>query len=135
MASIAGYGHSEGVSGPNDEWNVSRLIAELRVEQFDEPDDEHTQFSVGNEYWSVTVLVRGLSTFNNIDLLEGESSDPPQTMHVRNISDSELRPGLLRRPLHTTRRASPHRAVHFLNSGVCGESRVESNSSHISGDD
>jgi hypothetical protein len=42
------YGYSATVSDPNDEWITGKLIAELRTEQFDEPDDEHTQVSVGN---------------------------------------------------------------------------------------
>src|SRR5262245_46696099 len=37
------YGYSELVTDPDDPWIVRKLIAELRTEQFDEPDDEHTQ--------------------------------------------------------------------------------------------
>ena len=33
------------VSDPNDDWITRKLIGELRSEQFDEPDDEHTQVS------------------------------------------------------------------------------------------
>jgi hypothetical protein len=78
------------VDDPTDEWITSRLIAELRTEQFDEPDNEHTQVSVGNEHWSVTAQVSGLITFDNMDLLEGEPSDLPETMHLRDIPDSQL---------------------------------------------
>ena len=66
------------------------MIAELRTEQFNEPDDEHTQVSVGNEHWAVTAQVSGLITFDNIDLLEGELSDLPETMHLRDVPDSQL---------------------------------------------
>ena len=53
-------------------------------------DDEHTQVSVSNEHWSVTADVSGLVTFDNMDLLEGEPSDLPETMYLRDIPDSDL---------------------------------------------
>jgi hypothetical protein len=91
MASInTRYGHSQAVSDPTDEWIIGRLIAELRTEQFDEPDDEHTQVSVVNEHWCVTAQVSGLITFDNMDLLEGEESALPETMHLRDIPDEQL---------------------------------------------
>jgi hypothetical protein len=84
------YGHSEPVSNPDDPWITRKLIAELRTDQFDEPDDEHTQVSVGNEHWAVTAQVSGLITFDNMDLLEGEESDLPEEMHLRDIPDEQL---------------------------------------------
>jgi hypothetical protein len=84
------YGYSQSVSDPNDPWITTKLIAELRTEQFDEPDDEHTQVSVGNEHWAVTADVSGLITFDNMDLLEGEESDLPEEMHLRDVLDKEL---------------------------------------------
>jgi hypothetical protein len=84
------YGCSQPVGDPNDEWITRRLITELRTEQFDEPDDEHTQVSVGNEHWAVTAQVSGLITFDNMDLLEGEESDLPAEMHLRDIPDEQL---------------------------------------------
>ena len=84
------YGHSEPVSNPDDPWITRKLIAELRTEQFDEPDDEHTQVSVGNEHWAVTAQVSGLITFDNMDLLEGEEFDLPEEMHLRDIPDEQL---------------------------------------------
>jgi hypothetical protein len=84
------YGYSQLVSDPNDPWITRKLIAELRTEQFDEPDDEHTQVSVGNEHWAVTAQVSGLITFDNIDLLEGQESDLPETLHLRDIPDEQL---------------------------------------------
>ena len=84
------YGHSESVDDPNSEWITRKLISELRTEHFDTPDDEHTQVSVSNEHWSVTAQVSGLITFDNMDLLEGEPSELPETMHLRDIPDSEL---------------------------------------------
>ena len=84
------YGYSQQVSDPDDPWITRKLIAELRSEQFDEPDDEHTQVSVGNEHWVVTAQVSGLITFDNMDLLEGEESDLPEKMHLRDIPDAQL---------------------------------------------
>ena len=84
------YGYSERVSDPDDEWITRKLIAELRTEQFEEPDDEHTQVSVGNEHWAVTAQVSGLIIFDNIDLFEGEVSDLPDQMYLRDIPDEQL---------------------------------------------
>ena len=39
---------------------VEALISELETEQFDEPDDEHTQVAVAREGCCVTVYVSGL---------------------------------------------------------------------------
>jgi hypothetical protein len=84
------YGFSQRVSDPADPWITRELIAELRTEQFDEPDNEHTQVSVGNEHWAVTAQVSGLITFDNMDLLKGEESDLPEEMHLRDIPDEQL---------------------------------------------
>jgi len=91
MASIlTRYGHSESIHDPNDPWITRKLIEELRTEQFEEPDNEHTQVSVSSEHWSVTVQVSGLITFDNIDLLEGHESDLPEAMYLRDIPDEAL---------------------------------------------
>ena len=66
-------------------------MAELRDEKFDEPDDEHTQVSVGNEHWAVTAQVSGLITFDNIDLLEGVPSELPASMYLRDVSDETIK--------------------------------------------
>jgi hypothetical protein len=84
------YGYSQPVSDPDDPWITQKLIAELRTEQFDEPDDEHTQVSVGNEHWAVTAQVSGLITFDNMARFEGKESDLPETMHLRDIPDEQL---------------------------------------------
>lgn len=84
------YGFSESIRDPNDPWILGGLIGELRTEQFDEPDNEHTQVSVSNEHWAVTAQVSGLITFDNLDLLEGEESDLPEVMHLRDIPDENL---------------------------------------------
>jgi hypothetical protein len=84
------YGYSQPCSDPGDPWFIRKLIAELRTEQFDEPDNEHTQVSVGNEHWAVTAQVSGLITFDALDLLEGEESDLPGQRHLRDIPDEPL---------------------------------------------
>jgi hypothetical protein len=84
------YGYSQPIDDPDDPWITRKLIAELRTEQFDEPDDEHTQVSVGNEHWAVTAQVSGLITFDNLDLLEGKQSNLPEEMHLRDIPDEQL---------------------------------------------
>jgi hypothetical protein len=87
---ISRYGHSEEVRDPYNDWVTRRLLTELRTEQFDEPDDEHTQVCVGNEHWAVSAQVSGLVTFDNLDRLEGVDSNLPETMYLRDISDTSL---------------------------------------------
>jgi hypothetical protein len=84
------YGYSQTIDDPNDEWIVRKLIAELRNEQFEEPDDEHTEVAVGNELWAVTAKVSGLIVFENIDRLKGKESDLPDEMYLRDIPDERL---------------------------------------------
>ena len=69
---------------------ISDLLDELRTEQFEEPDDEHTQVSIRNEHYSVTAQVSGLITFDNMDILEGLDSSLPEVLYLRDISDDEL---------------------------------------------
>jgi hypothetical protein len=84
------YGYSDPISDPTDVWVTQTLIAELRTEQFDEPDDEHTQVAVINDHWSVTAQVSGLVSFDNLALLDGEESDLPKEMYLRDIPDDQL---------------------------------------------
>lgn len=46
--------------GADIEAVVEDLIEELETEQFDEPDDEHTQIAVSHGNWCITVFVSGL---------------------------------------------------------------------------
>ncbi len=84
------YGYSSQIDESNFEKVAADLIEELRTEQYEEPDDEHTQVSISNEHWSITAQVSGLITFDNIDMLEGNESEMPENMYLRNISDSKL---------------------------------------------
>jgi hypothetical protein len=88
---ITRYGYSSDITEANFEKVVEDLLEELRTEEYEEPDDEHTQVSIGTEHWSVTAQVSGLITFDNIDLLEGNASELPENMYLRNISDSDLK--------------------------------------------
>jgi hypothetical protein len=84
------YGAMLPVNDPHDPWITRKLIAELRTEEFDEPDDEHTQVSVDNEHWAVTAQVSGLITLDNLDLIRGRESDFPEAMRLRDIPDEQL---------------------------------------------
>jgi hypothetical protein len=84
------YGAMLPVSDPNDPWITRKLIAELRTEEFEEPDDEHTQVSVDNGHWAVTAQVSGLVTLDNLDLIRGRQSGFPEAMRLRDIPDDQL---------------------------------------------
>jgi hypothetical protein len=84
------YGYSQIINDPNDEWIVQKLIAELRSQQFEEPDDEHTEVAVGNEHWAVTANVSGLIIFENMDLFECKESDLSEEIYLRDIPDEQL---------------------------------------------
>jgi hypothetical protein len=85
------YGDGDDVSTANEDAVMTDLLRELRHEQFDTPDDEHTQVSIGNEHWSVTAQVSGLITFDNIDIVEGLESDLPENLYLRDVPDSQLK--------------------------------------------
>jgi len=44
---------------------VGRLIEELSTEEFEEPDDEHTQVAVSFGRWALTAQVSGLLTLDD----------------------------------------------------------------------
>jgi hypothetical protein len=85
------YGHSDSVDKSSLQKVMSDLLEELRNEMFEEPDDEHTQVSIGNEHYSVTAQVSGLITFDNMDVLEGLESHLPEVLYLRDVSDEDLR--------------------------------------------
>ena len=85
------YGYSNSVDEPNLQKVMTDLLEELRTEEFEEPDDEHTQVSIGNEHYSVTAQVSGLITFDNMDVLEGLQSSLPEVLYLRDIPDEDLR--------------------------------------------
>jgi len=87
---ITRYGYTSEVDGNNIEKVTIDLIKELRTEEHEKPDDEHTQVAIGNEHWAITAQVSGLITFDNIALFEGNESEIPENMYLRNISDTEL---------------------------------------------
>ena len=125
---ISRYGHSEQVDDPDSDWVTRRLLTDLRTEQFDEPDNEHTQVSVGNAHWAVTAQVSGLVTFDNLDLLEGVDSDLPETMYLRDIPDKSLidiwqavvledLPSLLSHPWRALEELPPHSRDYYRHGG------------------
>ena len=84
------YGYDSEVADENSKKITSQLIEELRTEEFEEPDDEHTQVSISNAHWSVTAQVSGLIVFENFDVIDGKASDLPEKMFMRNIEDCDL---------------------------------------------
>lgn len=85
------YGFSDSVTELNLQKVMSDLLEELRSEELEEPDDEHTQVSIGNEHYAVTAQVSGLITFDNMDVLEGIDSPHPEVIYLRNLADDDLR--------------------------------------------
>jgi len=98
------YGHSDAVTEQNFADTADRLLADVRFEHYERPDDEHWQVSISTEHWSVSVDVSGLVIFDNIDILEGEPSELPGTMFLRDITDESVK--LLWRAVMTNDRAS-----------------------------
>lgn len=85
--------HGQGV---DIEAIVEALVAELEIEQFDKPDDEHTQISVSSGNWAVTVSVRGLMSLDDLSWITGGANDIPNpTLHLRAETRSEV-VGILR---------------------------------------
>lgn len=66
---------------------ANRLIEELETEQFDEPDNEHTQIAISRGDWAVTVEVSGLMTLD--DLPGSEADIPTESLHLRAKSREE----------------------------------------------
>jgi hypothetical protein len=56
---------------------VESLIRELETEQFDEPDDEHTQVAIEHSEWAVTVSVSGLMVLDDLSWITGDPDDVP----------------------------------------------------------
>jgi hypothetical protein len=56
---------------------VEGLIQQLETEQFDEPDDEHTQVAISYGNWSVTVQVSGLMVLADLSWITGREDDVP----------------------------------------------------------
>ena len=66
---------------------VESLIEELETEQFDKPDDEHTQVAIGNGDWAVTVTVYGLMILD--DMRELENDEVCEELFIRAKSRNE----------------------------------------------
>jgi hypothetical protein len=63
---------------------VEALVAELEVEKFGKPDDEHTEIAISSGNWAVTVDVSGLMSLDDLSWITGSSDDVPiPTVHLR----------------------------------------------------
>jgi hypothetical protein len=79
---------------------VDRLITELATEEFEEPDDEHTQVVVGYKDWSVTAQVSGLLRLSNLSGITGSPTDrAPEELFMRATSKSQVADLLLKTAL------------------------------------
>ena len=62
------------------------LVNELRVEQFEQPDDEHTQVAVAAGAWSISVYVSGLVELENLETGDGSG----WSRYLRDVPDRDL---------------------------------------------
>ena len=72
------YGHAETIEDPAKAPAViERLIRELETEEFEVPDDEHTEVSVGYGDWGLSVQISGLLTLSDVQGTLGVGSGRP----------------------------------------------------------
>jgi hypothetical protein len=81
------YGHTERFDENRAVDAVNSLIEDLSTEQFEKPDDEHTQVAVGVGKWGLTAEVSGLLTLSNVN----DHSE----LHLRATSRGQVREYLL----------------------------------------
>ncbi len=92
------YGGQWLYTDTDDPVEVARkLVAELRVEEFDEPDDEHTAVSISRDDWTISVVVFGRVTLQDQSWISGIETDDPKNanhkvddLHMRDVPDEEL---------------------------------------------
>ena len=92
------YGAQALYSDSDDPERVAReLIAELRYEEFEDPDDEHTEVSISSGDWSISVWVFGRVTLQDMSWITGNESDSPKNakymvddLHMRDVPDDQL---------------------------------------------
>jgi len=69
------------------------LLKELTHEEFDEPDDEHTQVAVSRGDWAITVQVSGLVTLDDLSWITGSQDDrPTPSVYLRDLPNERLIP-------------------------------------------
>jgi hypothetical protein len=70
---------------------IEDLLEELETEDFEKPDNEHTEVSLTNGNWYVAVNVSGLLTLGNNSWITGKETDvPTPTLHMRASSRSQV---------------------------------------------
>ena len=92
------YGAQSLYSDSDDPERVARqLIAELRYEEFEESDDEHTEVSISRGDWSISIWVFGRVTLQDMSWITGTESDSPKNakhmvddLHMRDVPDDQL---------------------------------------------
>jgi hypothetical protein len=86
------YGYEEAHGADADVAQViATLLDELGYEEFDEPDDEHTQVSLSNGGWGITVQVSGLVTLDNLSWITGSIEDKPiESLYMRDVPRDQL---------------------------------------------
>jgi hypothetical protein len=89
------YGRYGGQTRYTDTRSVKKiiddLIRELEEEQFEEPDDEHTEVSLTRGHWSISVNVSGLVTLSDDFWLTGSDSDKPrEPLFMRDVPRDRL---------------------------------------------
>ena len=86
------YGHQETHADDSDVRTIIwSLLNELTHEEFDEPDDEHTQVAVSRGDWAITVQVSGLVTLDDLSWITGSPDDQPTpSFYLRDVPDARL---------------------------------------------
>ena len=81
----------------NPEKIARGLLNELRTEQFEEPDDEHTEVSISREDWAISVTVFGRVTLIDLSWITGSENDHPKNarhmmdnLYMRDVPDDKL---------------------------------------------
>ena len=92
------YGAQSHYTESDDPEQVARhLIDELRTEEFEEPDDEHTEVSISYGDWTISVAVFGRVTLQDLSWITGSETDTPKNskymledLHMRDVPDNDL---------------------------------------------
>jgi hypothetical protein len=81
----------------NVEEIARKLIDELKTEQFEEPDDEHTDVSIYRDDWAISVSVYGRVTLSDMSWITGSRKDNPKNakymtddLYMRDVPDKQL---------------------------------------------
>jgi hypothetical protein len=86
------YGYIEKFNDNADSERITEgLIQELETEQFDEPDDEHTQIAVSYENLAVIVDISGLIILDDLSSITGSPEDIlSESFYIRDLPRTEV---------------------------------------------